>query len=307
MMQTNLYIDGMAGIVSSGHNGTLNAGEEPDYKTYIPDAGLRRRMSRLIKMGVTSSLMAIENSGEGVIDGIITGTGWGCLTDTEKFLVSIYENSERLLNPSSFIQSTSNTIGAQIALMLDSKHYNNTFVHGGSSFECALLDSSLLLSEGKKRLLVGGFDELTPTKSHLFSRMGVWKDFCCGEGAHFFVASASKSKQTIGKISAIEILSQETLEEEIVEKCSSFLNENGLKFGDLQIILNGIDNLAGCFENLNTALLNFKEECGEYPTSGAYALFRGLNLLSGEKGKKHILIVNRYIADVFTFLLIEKD
>ena len=48
MMQTNLYIDGMAGIVSSGHNGTLNAGDEPDYKTYIPDAGLRRRMSRLI-------------------------------------------------------------------------------------------------------------------------------------------------------------------------------------------------------------------------------------------------------------------
>jgi len=63
--------------------------------------------------------------------------------------------------------------------------------------------------------------------------------------------------------------------EKIVEKCSSFLNENGLKLGDLQIILNGIDNLAGCFENLNTALLNFKEECGEYPTSGAYALFRG--------------------------------
>ena len=180
MIRTNLYIEGMSGIV---------LGEEPDYKKYIPDPGLRRRMSRLIKMSVTSALMTVENSGGGSIDGIITGTGWGCLADTEKFLVSIYENNERLLNPSSFIQSTSNTIGAQIALMLDSKHYNNTFVHGGSSFECALIDSSLLLSEGKKRLLIGGFDELTPTKEHLFSRMGIWKIFYCGEGSHFFIAS----------------------------------------------------------------------------------------------------------------------
>jgi len=86
----------------------------------------------------------------------------------------------------------------------------------------------------------------------------------------------------------------------------AFLNESGLKFSDLQFILNGIDNLSGCFEDLNTSLLNFKGECGEYPTSGAYALFRGLNLLSGDKEKKHILIVNRYILDVFTFLLIEK-
>lgn len=306
MIKTSIYIDGMSGIVSTGCNGMLNVCEEPDYKIYITDTGLRRRMSRIIKMGVVSSLIAIENSGNRNIDGIITGTGWGCLADTEKFLVSIYENSERLLNPSSFIQSTSNTIGAQIALMVNSNNYNNTFVHGGSSFECALIDCSLLLNEGKMRLLVGGFDELTPTKSHIFSRMGIWEKFHCGEGSHFFIISASKSNRTIGKISSIEILSNEIHQSEIIKKCNFFLNENGIQFDDLEIILNGIDSLSIYFENLNTSLLNFKSECGEYPTSSAFALFRGLNYFEHEIKKKYIFIINRYIYDVYTLLLIEK-
>lgn len=306
MMRINIYIDAMAGIVSSGRNGVLAAGDEPDYKKYIPDAGLRRRMSRLIKMGVTSSLMAIENYGDGSMNGIITGTGWGCLADTEKFLISIFENSERLLNPASFIQSTSNTVGAQIALLLNQKEYNNTFVHGGSSFESAVIDASLHLHEGKKRILLGGFDELTPTKSYLLGRMGLWKKYYSGEGAHFFVASASKSGKTLGKISSLEILSKETPESEITERCSSFLKENGLEFSDMRLILNGVGSLSSRFKKLNSNTLNFKEVCGEYPTSTAYALYSGLNLLNENGEKNFILIVNRYVLDVITMILIEK-
>lgn len=306
MIPANIYIESMAGIVSSGKNGVLAQGEEPDYKKYIPDAGLRRRMSRLIKMGVTSSLMAIENAPERSIDGIVTGTGWGCLADTEKFLVSIYENSERLLNPAAFIQSTSNTVGAQIALLLSDKHYNNTFVHGGSSFECALIDASLLLFEGKKRLLVGGFDELTPSKSHLLGRMGLWKKYFSGEGAHFFIASASESSKTIGKIISMEILPKDVPDSGVPEKCKTFLTENNLVFSDLEMIVNGIGNLSVEFEKQNRNTLNFKEECGEYPTSSAYALYRGLTLFSENNGKSHILIVNRYLDDVTTMILIKK-
>ena len=111
------------------------------------------------------------------LDGIITGTGWGCLSDTEKFLISILENGERMLNPTSFIQSTSNTIGAQVALLVDEKNYNNTFVHGGTSFEASMLDAMLKLQDDEsKNILVGGIDEMTPTKNHLLGRMGVWRN-----------------------------------------------------------------------------------------------------------------------------------
>ena len=306
MIPTNIYIESMAGIVSSGKNGVLTNGAEPDYKKYIPDAGLRRRMSRIIKMGVTSSLMAIENAPDRSIDGIVTGTGWGCLADTEKFLVSIYENSERLLNPAAFIQSTSNTVGAQIALLLADKHYNNTFVHGGSSFECALIDASLLLYEGRKRVLVGGFDELTLSKSHLLGRMGLWKKYFSGEGAHFFIAAASESDKTIGKIISVEILSRDIPDSDVPEKCKSFLNENSLIFSDLEMVVNGIGSLSVQFEGLNPNTLNFKEECGEYPTSSAYALYRGLTLFPENNEKSYILIVNRYLDDVTTMILIKK-
>ena len=162
-IDTNLVIHGAAGVSSV----------EPDYKEFILDAGLRRRMSRVIRMSVAAAIMTLKDAGIEKIDAIVTGTGWGCLADTEKFLISIIQNQERLLNPSAFIQSTSNTVGAQIALMRGDKHYNSTYVHGSSSFESALFDSSLLINEGKGCVLTGGFDELTPTKSHLLGRMGM--------------------------------------------------------------------------------------------------------------------------------------
>ena len=61
------------------------------------------------------------------------------------FLTKMVENNEELLTPTAFIQSTHNTIGAQIALMLQCNNYNNAFVHRGFSFESALLDAMLLI------------------------------------------------------------------------------------------------------------------------------------------------------------------
>lgn len=295
MIRTNLYITGMAGITK----------EEPDYKNYIPDAGLRRRMSRVIRMSVASALMALEDSGSGEIDAIVTGTGWGCLADTEKFLISILDNSERLLNPSSFIQSTSNTIGAQIALMLEDKHYNSTYVHGGSSFESALLDASLLISEGRRRVLAGGFDELTPTKSHLLERMGMWKKYICGEGSHFFVLQGVKGERTHGRLSALDILPLGINESDALARFDLFLRESGADKGSFEIL---------CGDHLLCPLLSlkgykttdYKHKCGEYPTASACAMQQAFGILSEKTAPERIVIVNKYLYDVFTFMLIEK-
>lgn len=280
--------------------------EEPDYKNYIPDAGLRRRMSRVIRMSVASALMALEDSGNGKIDAIVTGTGWGCLADTEKFLISILDNSERLLNPSSFIQSTSNTIGAQIALMLEDKHYNSTYVHGGSSFESALLDASLLISEGKKRVLAGGFDELTPTKSHLLERMGMWKKYIPGEGSHFFVLEGERGEHVHGKISALEIIPHVTDGEEILASLRRFLADTGTETSSAEIIC-GDHKLLKPLSEMGFNVKDYKQHCGEYPTASACALRQALMAFRDQKGPERVIIVSKYINDVSTFMLTERS
>ena len=101
---------------------------EPEYQTII-DAKLIRRMSRIIKMGVAAAMQCLQTAGVAVPDAIITGTAYGCLQDTEVFLTRIITNKEEALAPTAFIQSTHNTVGAQIAVMLQCQGYNNEVSH----------------------------------------------------------------------------------------------------------------------------------------------------------------------------------
>ena len=172
---------------------------EPDYKEWI-DVKLIRRMSRIIRMGVAAAMACIKHSGVAQPDAIITGTAYGCLEDTGLFLSRMNEQNEEMLSPTSFIQSTHNTVGAQIALILQNHNYNNTFVHRGFSFESALMDVSLLAAENENHhLLVGAVDEITDHSFNILSRFGLYKknagtdlyDYhekgtVAGEGAVFF-------------------------------------------------------------------------------------------------------------------------
>ena len=92
-------------------------------------------MSRIIRMGVAAAMECLQEADVKKPDAIITGTAYGCLEDTGLFLAKMVENNEEMLTPTAFIQSTHNTVGAQVALMLSCHHYNNTFVHRGFSFE----------------------------------------------------------------------------------------------------------------------------------------------------------------------------
>ena len=119
-----------------------------DIKLLIPDAGVRRRMSRMIKSAVTTAVEcmgAVEEIDS--LDAIITATGWGCLADSERFLRNIIVDKEQLLNPTPFIQSTFNTVGGQIALLRHNHCYNVTYVNRSHSFEDALLDAMMRIAE----------------------------------------------------------------------------------------------------------------------------------------------------------------
>jgi len=238
------------------------------------------------------------------LDGIITGTGWGCLSDTEKFLISILENNERMLNPTSFIQSTSNTIGAQVALLKEEKSYNNTFVHGGTSFEASLLDAYLKLQEeNSTKILVGGFDEMIPTKKHLLERMGVWRSATPGEGAHFFLLSSMLKKSSIAELISVKTFPKEFVVKS-VDDINQFLSIYGLNYNDIDRVLCGANYMNEILKDKNVTIVNFKELCGEYPTASAFALWLTCEILISEKGVNRILIINKHLMDQLSFIIV---
>ncbi len=174
-----------------------------DVKELVPNMNLRRRMSRVVKMGVTTALDSIadfETFG-GKIDAIITASWLGCIADSEKFLANIILQNEQMLNPTPFIQSTFNTVGGQIALIKSLRCYNNTFVNRFTSFESALIDAILQLDLGcANSVLVGVFDELTPTVETILDRLKIKAKSKRGEGAIFFILTKDKRECSVAEI-----------------------------------------------------------------------------------------------------------
>ncbi|MEP7094866.1 MAG: 3-oxoacyl-ACP synthase, partial [Flavobacterium sp.] len=82
----------------------------PVYKDFISPAAARR-MAKGVKNGIVASALAMKDAQAENVDAIITGTGLGCIEDSEKFLKNILDNNEEFLTPTAFIQSTHNTVG----------------------------------------------------------------------------------------------------------------------------------------------------------------------------------------------------
>ncbi|HEY4288584.1 MAG TPA: beta-ketoacyl synthase chain length factor [Puia sp.] len=288
------YIRAIASISpASGWPGAGNRLKaiEPDYSAYI-DAKSIRRMSRIVKMGVAAAFQCLREAEVAVPDAIVTGTAYGCLGDTDIFLSRLIEQQEEALSPTAFIQSTHNTVGAQIALMLQCTGYNNTFVHRGFSFESALLDAMMLLQEGDaKTVLAGGLDEVTDASHAILERFGLYrKGAADGEGATFFLLTSEPS----GKDHAIlEGLDTFYRPEDVEDKIDRFLAAHSLTRGDVDILLTGAD---------------YKHLCGDYPTASAFGLAMAVRALSeaATGGVTRILIHNNYLNIHHSLMLVTK-
>ena len=133
-----------------------------------------RRMGKIMKSSLLSSLKAMEQAGIDKPDAIITATALGCLENSEQLLNQLKEEGEVMLKPTYFMQSTHNTIGSGIAIFTKCHGYNVTYTHGKDSLEWALRDARMLLQSGKVRnVLVGLHDETTPLYRSLMQRIGV--------------------------------------------------------------------------------------------------------------------------------------
>lgn len=152
------------------HEEAYARAQEPDTRNLIIPSEARR-MSKILKRTVSTAITALNESGIQHPDAIITGTGMGCMENSEKFLIDLSRFGESCLKPTLFMQSTHNTISSIIAIILKCHGYNNTYSHKGLSFESALYDAWLRIKEGTIRnALIGGHDEVTPFTSMVMER-----------------------------------------------------------------------------------------------------------------------------------------
>lgn len=132
-----------------------------------------RRMGKLMKAAHLASLRALKSAGITCPDAIITATSRGMLEISMQFLEDINAFDEEHLKPTLFMQSTHNTLSSAIAIRTGCYGYNITYSHGDASLQWAMRDAERLLETGKvKSVLVGSFDESTPTFSQFAERSG---------------------------------------------------------------------------------------------------------------------------------------
>jgi 3-oxoacyl-[acyl-carrier-protein] synthase II len=302
--------------------------QDPDYKAYINPA-LIRRMSRVVKMGVAAAMKTMQDAGVDNPDAIITGTGLGCVEDTENFLNSIAEHNEQFLTPTPFIQSTHNTIGAQIALLIKCNSYNFAYVHRGFSFESALADALMHIAENQDaNILLGGIDEITPVSFDIMKRLGMYsctESSVAGEGASFFLLSGEK-KNSVASVSFPAMITDPG--NEIAHSVSDFLNARGLTADDVDLLLTGtsvIPEQDVFVRSIGDAFFKrkpqayYKRISGDYMTASAFGLWlayrmiRDANvpdysLVNGLKSEqiRKVLVYSNYHGANHTLMLIEK-
>ena len=131
-----------------------------------------RRMGKLLKSAIITSLEALEQAGIQSPDAIVTATRYGMLDVSVRFLNDMNQNGEEQLSPTLFMQSTHNTISSAIAIRTHCHGYNITYSHGTQSMEWALRDARRLIQTGQaKTVLVGLHDQGTPEVCDMLRRM----------------------------------------------------------------------------------------------------------------------------------------
>ncbi|MDR2232362.1 MAG: hypothetical protein LBE56_04465 [Tannerella sp.] len=312
---------------------------DPKFADYLSPI-LSRRLCNLLKRAIVTSRLTLQKAGIEMPDAIISGTGLGCIENTEKFLYSIWENEEKFLQPSYFMQSTHNSISTAIAIDLKCHGYNSTYVHRGASFENALLDALIQFRRQKiGTALVGGYDELTPDYYIFFDRIGIWrfhdnsplftKSACfAGEAAVSMLLQTERNEQTICELNGVELAYQPYMDE--IRECrDKLLDEAGCSLRDIDAVVVGTNSnyendmvytqvLRDVFKGL--PVMQYKHLFGQSFTSpalGTYAaaicLSRGMipaHLLTAREenltGIKRLLLYNHYQNKSHSFILLSR-
>jgi len=315
--------------------------QQPSYKELIPPAMIRR-MAKGVKMGIYASTKALNEAGMENPGAIITGTGMGCVEDSEKFLKTILDNNEAFLTPTSFIQSTHNTVGAQIALGLQCKSYNFTYVNGAVSLETALMDAKMQIEcDGVASVLVGGIDEIAAHTLSLYKLANIIKTeedkpysvinsdskgIVFSEGASFFALEDSQKATTYAQIVDVALRNAMT-SNQVTSFITNFLAANKLELSQIDAVVLGNNGDVDYDDYYEAAAALFSETpqwyykhlSGEYNTASGFGLWMAANCIKKQQVplvvKKNdmekesygkVLLYNQYQGKDHSLILLQK-
>ena len=251
---------------------------DPSFKEYISPIEARR-MGRILKRALATSKEALKTAGCDTVDAIMTGTGFGCIENTEFFLDALSNEGEQLLKPTYFMQSTHNTISSLVAIQTKNYNYNATYAHKGISFESALHDAWMQFRLGKiGSALVGCHDEMTETFYRIMKKGGVMgqDDERCGEVAVSVVLSRhceersnpdmsalrqAQGPQSLCRLTGLKMLHQPTMND-LMDAVTTMLQLAERSLADVDYILTGI---SGNHENDKAYLAETKTLFGDKP------------------------------------------
>ncbi|MDD4142450.1 MAG: beta-ketoacyl synthase N-terminal-like domain-containing protein [Bacteroidales bacterium] len=296
----------------------LNESIDPDFKAYIP-VMIARRMGNLLKRGIVTSVDALNKcslNGDN-LQAVITGTGLGCIENTEHFLNAVLDNEESCLQPTFFIQSTHNTISSQIALFIKCHGYNTTYSHRGTSFDSCLLDAFVQMKLGLiSNALVGGHDEMTPSYFTLLQKVGYWKNTpltdenfhaadtrgsISGNASLSMVMANMKVPYSLCQMRTVEMLYAPTMQE-IKAKIDCMLEANGMKLADVDAVVMGLsgdkdnDNV---YKNImsevtrDIPVMCYKHIFGESFCASAYGVYTAATAIAKKRVPSHLLYSSR--------------
>ncbi|MDR1763027.1 MAG: beta-ketoacyl synthase chain length factor, partial [Dysgonamonadaceae bacterium] len=255
-------------------------------------------------------------------------TGLACINDLETFLKSVLNENEHALSPIPFINSSHNTVAAQISRVLKNRSYNNTFCHRGIAFENALQDAMLMLRGGEaSNVLLGGIDEISEHYRFLLSSVGLTP--ADGEGAIFFMLANQPDRNTYAKICALKTAVFSFPNPcQIEDFVNDFLDEAQISVNEIDTLLLGIngneadDSIYFQVQKLfppDIQFAKYKHLCGEYATGAAFALALSAQSIkngrfpescllgkTGVRQAEKILIFNHYQRQNFSLMIVEK-
>jgi hypothetical protein len=208
------------------------------------------------------------------------------------------------------------------------------FVHRGLSLQSALIDAAVYLKENPdKKVLCGGFDEITEEHFKIKEHLGFWKsekESClnlessqsegthAGEGASFMLLNAKQNGINLKYLQTFYNPDAATLEME----CSNLFNKTNAKPDLLISGYNGDIRYKSIHENLykkmfqHTPRLYYKKYCGDFETAIGFAIYlafqilhypeRAKDILPNNTGKiKSILIHNSFLQKNHSLLWLE--
>lgn len=316
----------------------------PDFKEYINPIQLRR-LNRMLRVGLSSAIICMRDANEENVDGIITSTGYGFLTDTAKFLNEIFEFNEGQLTPTYFIQSTYNALSGLIALTLKCKGYNNTYVNRGFSFETCLQDAMMQLNaDPSRKILAGGYDERDDAQYKIHMRVDYYKHertinlelfkhdtigTLQGEASAFFLLASHTSEKTWCELAGVKMIFRPESVESLTSQIENFLRDNHLSFKDVDVVVSGESGDAKndqLMRDVNqkefktTPVLRYKHLSGEYCTASSFGLWLAASVLKKQQVPdivksntstakipvKIVLAINQYMGKNYSLMLLKK-